>query len=88
MGNVTIPVDATFAEAEPDIDPNKAETKQIHSTLSLPAAAAAIFMNPCPASPALSIAPKMTNTETIDTDTPVRVPHRPPSVIIKVPKKQ
>mgnify|MGYP006229928437 FL=1 len=89
-GKVTIPVEATFADAEPDIEPKSAE--DITETLaappfSLPANAVAIFMKPDPASPEFKKDPKITNIETIDTETPVKGPHIPPSAIVKVPKK-
>ena len=43
-------------------------------------------MNPCPASPAFSTAPKMTKIETTPTDTAVRLPQIPPSAITMVPR--
>jgi hypothetical protein len=60
-GSVMAPVDATLAEAEPEIDPKKADDST--ETLAAPprrwpAAAVATFMKPCPASPAFSTAPK------------------------------
>ena len=89
-GSVIAPVEATFAEAEPEIEPNSAD--EITDTfaappLRCPAAAAAIFMNPCPAAPAFSTAPKITNIATTFTDTPVSCPHIPPSAIVSVPRK-
>ena len=89
-GSVIAPVDATFAEAEPEIDPNKAD--DITETLAAPplrcpAAAAAMFMNPCPAAPAFRTAPKITKIATTLTDTPVSWPHIPPSAIVSVPRK-
>ena len=44
-------------------------------------------MKPDPASPEFKKDPKITNIETIDTETPVKGPHIPPSAIVKVPKK-
>ena len=44
-------------------------------------------MKPDPASPEFKKVPKITNIETIDTETPVKGPHIPPSAIVKVPKK-
>ena len=85
-----MPVDATLADAEPDMEPNNADDRT--ETLaapprSRPAAAAATFMNPAPASPAFRTAPKITKIATIETDTPVNVPQIPPSAIVIVPKK-
>ena len=84
------PVEATLALAEPEMEPKSAE--EMTETLaappvSRPAAAAATFMKPCPASPAFSTAPKMTKIDTTPTDTPVRLPHKPPSVMTSVPRK-
>ena len=84
------PVEATLAEAEPEIEPNSAE--EITDTLpappvSRPAAAAARFMKPRPASPAFSTAPKMTKIATTFTETSVSVPQMPPSAIVSVPTK-
>ena len=89
-GKVTIPVEATFADAEPDIEPKSAD--DITETLAappfnLPANAVAIFINPEPASPEFKKDPKITKIDTIDTETPVKGPHIPPSAIVKVPKK-
>ncbi len=47
----------------------------------------AIFINPEPASPEFKKEPNMTNIDTIDTETPVKGPHKPPSAIVSVPKK-
>ena len=89
-GNVTIPVEATLAEAEPEIDPKRADARTetfAPPPFSLPAAATAIFINPLPASPAFKTAPKITKIATIETETPVSFPHSPPSVMINVPRK-
>ncbi len=85
-----MPVDATFADAEPEIEPNNADERTetfAAPPFSRPAAAIAMFMKPWPASPALRMAPKITKTATTDTETPVSLPHNPPSVMIRVPKK-
>ena len=79
-----------MAEAEPEIDPKSAE--EITDTLAAPpfrrpAKAAATFMNPCPASPAFSTAPKITKIDTTPTDTPVSDPQMPPSAMVSVPRK-
>ena len=79
-----------MAEAEPEIDPKSADA--MTDTFAAPprrrpAAAAATFMKPCPASPAFSTAPKMTKTATTWTDTPVREPQIPPSAMVSVPRK-
>ncbi len=79
-----------MADAEPEIEPNSAD--EITDTLaapavSRPAAAAATFMNPAPACPALSTAPKITKIATMPTETPVRLPHSPPSAMVRVPRK-
>ena len=91
MGNVTIPVDATFAEAEPDIDPNNAEARTdtfAAPPLSLPKCCHSNIHKAFSCFTSIEYCTKNeSNTATMDTDTPVRVPHRPPSVIIKVPKK-
>ena len=89
-GSVIAPVEATLAEAEPEIEPNSAEARTetlAAPALRRPAAAAARFMKPWPASPALRTAPMMTNTATMLTETPVRLPHRPPSATTMVPRK-
>ncbi|GAB5374120.1 MAG: hypothetical protein AcusKO_05820 [Acuticoccus sp.] len=83
-------MEATLAEAEPEIEPNSAEetTDTLAApALSRPAAAAATFMKPCPASPALSTAPKITNTATTPTEMPVSWPHSPPSAMVSVPRR-
>ena len=54
---------------------------------SLPANAVAIFIKPEPASPEFKKEPKITKIDTIETETPVKGPHIPPSAIVKVPKK-
>ena len=87
---MTIPVEATFADAEPEIEPKRAD--EITETFAappfnFPAKAVAIFMKPEPASPEFKKEPNITNIETIDTETPVNGPHNPPSAIISVPKK-
>ena len=90
VGKVTMPVEATLADADPEIDPNKADDKTetfAAPPLNRPAADAATFIKPAPASPAFSIAPKITNMATIETETPVRVPQMPPSAIVIVPRK-
>ena len=90
-GSVIAPVEATFAEAEPEIDPNSAEDSTetfAAPPFSRPAAAIAMFMKPCPASPTFSTAPKITNTATTFTDTPVRLPQSPPSAIVRVPRNE
>ena len=79
-----------MAEAEPEIEPNSAEasTETLAAPpLARPAAAAARFMNPCPASPALSTAPRITKIDTTDTETPVSEPQSPPSAMVMVPRK-
>jgi hypothetical protein len=89
-GNVKEPVEATLADAEPEMEPNRedASTDTLAApALRRPAEANARFMNPCPASPAFSTAPKITNTATTDTDTPVSCPHKPPSAMTSVPRK-
>ena len=89
-GKVTIPVEATFADADPDIEPNRADdiTETLAAPpLSLPANAVAIFIKPEPASPEFKKEPKITKIDTIETETPVKGPHIPPSAIVKVPKK-
>ena len=50
--------------------------------------AEARFMNPCPASPAFSTAPKMTKMATTLTDTPVSDPQMPPSAMVSVPRNE
>ena len=58
-------------EAEPEIDPKSAEDRTetlAAPALSRPAAAAATFMKPCPASPAFRTAPKITKTATMLTE--------------------
>ena len=89
-GSVTIPVEATLAEAEPDIEPKRADERTetlAAPPFNLPATAVAIFIKPNPASPEFKKAPKITKIDTIETDTPVSVPHIPPSAIVNVPKK-
>src|SRR5690554_4410026 len=68
-GIVMAPVDATLAEAEPEMEPISAE--EITDTLApppvrRPATALARFMKPRPASPAFSTAPKITKIATTD----------------------
>jgi hypothetical protein len=46
-----------------------------------------MFMKPCPASPALSTAPKITKIATTLTETPARLPQMPPSAMVSVPRK-
>ena len=90
-GSVIAPVEATLALAEPEIDPNSAEDKTdtlAAPPLSRPAAAAATFMNPCPASPAFRTAPKMTKIDTTPTETAVRLPQMPPSAMTIVPRNE
>ena len=60
-GSVMAPVEATLADADPEIEPNSAD--EITETLaapprSLPAAAAATFMKPRPASPRVQDGPE------------------------------
>ncbi len=79
-----------MAEAEPEIDPNSAEDST--ETLaapprSRPAAAAATFMKPCPASPAFSAEPKTTKIATTVAETPASEPQSPPSAMVSVPRK-
>ena len=79
-----------MAEAEPEIEPNRADDRTetlAPPAVRRPAAAVARFMNPWPASPALRMAPKITKIATTDTDTPLKVPHRPPSAMVKLPRK-
>ena len=57
-----MPVEATFAEADPEIEPNKAD--EITDTFAappfkFPAKATAKFIKPRPASPAFKTAPKI-----------------------------
>ncbi len=85
---VTDPVDATLAEAEPDIEPSSAE--ETTDTFAAPprrrpATALARFMKPWPASPALITAPKITKIATTPTLTPVSEPQSPPSAIVSPP---
>ena len=85
-----MPVEATFADAEPEIEPNSADDRTdtlAAPPFSRPAAAMAMFMKPWPASPAFRMAPKMTKTATTETETPVSLPHSPPSVMTSVPRK-
>src|SRR5690554_5879607 len=89
-GMVIAPVEATLAEAEPEIEPINAD--EITDTLAAPpvrrpAKALAIFMKPRPASPALSTAPKITKIATTLTLTPVNEPHSPFSAMVKVPTR-
>ena len=89
-GKVIAPVEATLAEADPEIEPNKAE--DITDTFAAPpfkrpAAVTARFIKPWPASPAFSMAPNITKIATILTETPVNFPQIPPSAMVKVPKK-
>ena len=89
-GRVIAPVDATFAEADPEIEPNRADDKTATFAappFKRPAAAVATFIKPWPASPALRTAPKITKIATIFTETPVSLPQMPPSAIINVPRK-
>ena len=90
VGNVIEPVDATLAEAEPDMDPNKAD--EIIETFaappfSFPAKNFAIFMKPSPASPAFKKHPNITKIDTIVTETLVKDPQSPVSAMVKLPKK-
>jgi ABC-type transporter Mla subunit MlaD len=73
------------------VDKLKKSTDQITETLAAPpvrrpAAAAATFIKPCPASPAFSTAPKITKIETTPTETAVRLPQMPPSAMVMVPR--
>ena len=84
------PVEATFAEADPEMEPNNADESTetlARPALSRPAAAIARFINPCPASPAFSTAPKITKIATTLTETPVNLPQMPPSAMVMVPRK-
>ena len=90
VGNVMAPVEATFAEAEPEIDPKNADDNT--DTLAAPArnrpaSFVASAINAVPPSPALMQAPRMTNTATTFTETPVSGPQSPPSAITSVPRK-
>ena len=83
-------MEATFAEAEPEIEPKSAEDSTdtfAAPPLSRPAAAAATFMKPCPASPAFSAAPKITKIATTVAETPASEPQSPPSAMVSVPRK-
>ena len=89
-GMVMAPVEATLADAEPEIEPISA--LEITDTLApppvrRPAAAPARFMKPRPASPALSTAPKITKIATTETLTPVSLPHSPPSAMVSEPTR-
>ena len=89
-GKVIAPVEATLADAEPEMEPKKADERT--ETLAAPprkcpAAALARFIKPCPASPAFNTAPMMTKTATTLTEMPVRLPQMPPSAIVNVPRK-
>ena len=60
-GSVNEPVDATFAEAEPEMEPKRAdESTETFAAppFSFPAVAVAKFLKPWPASPACKTAPK------------------------------
>ena len=90
MGIVKAPVEATFAEAEPEIEPKNADAKTetlAAPPLSFPASLVDIDIKALPPSPTPTNAPNITNTATTLTDIPVKLPYIPPSAMTNVPKK-